>query len=172
MRTLSTLTAGALALALVAPAIAAPGGAHAGHDRAQPLARAEMLAKVEQRFARLDTDRDGTISAAEMAAHREARKAARAERLAAMSAEDKARFEARKEARRAAMQERKAARLAAGEPRKKGGWLARVDANGDGAVTRDEFAARALLRFDRMDADKNGTVTPEERKASRRAARG
>lgn len=176
MRTLPILTAGALALALAAPAMAAPGGKQGGYDRTQPMARAEMMAKVDQRFAKMDTNGDGTIDAAEMTAHREAMKAARAQRLASMSEADKAKMEAKKEQRRAAMKERKAERVAAGEParekRAKGSWLARIDANGDGMITREEFNAPAMQRFDRLDANKDGVVTPEERAAGRRTARG
>lgn len=176
MRTLPFLTAGALALALAAPAMAGPDGKRGGYDRSEPMARAEMMAKSEQRFAKIDTNGDGTIDAAEMSAHREAMKAARAEKLAAMSEEDKAKMEARKQERRAAMQERKAERInsadGASEQRAKRGKLVRFDANGDGLITSEEFAAPALQRFDRLDADGDGIVTPEERAAMRRNARG
>lgn len=176
MRTLPILTAGALALALAAPAMAGPDGKRGGYDRSEPMARAEMMAKTEQRFAKLDTNGDGTIDAAEMAAHREAMKAARAERLASMSEEDKAKLQAKMQERRAAMKERKAERSASTdgtrEQRNKGGWLARMDANGDGLITSEEFAAPAMKRFDRLDANGDGIVTPDERAAGRRAARG
>lgn len=36
------------------------------------------------------------------------------------------------------------------------------DANGDGAVTRQEFEAASRERFDDLDADKNGKLTEEE----------
>lgn len=176
MRTLPILTAGALALALAAPAMAGPDGKHGGYDRSQPMARADMMAKSEQRFVKIDTNSDGTIDAAEMSAHRQAMKAARAEKLAAMSEEDRAKMEARKQERRAAMKERRAEQAAstdgAGEQRTKRGWLARIDADGDGLITREEFTAPAMKRFDRFDADGDGIVTPEERAAGRRAARG
>jgi hypothetical protein len=40
-----------------------------------------------------------------------------------------------------------------------------ADANGDGKVSRDEFMARAAARFDKLDADKDGFLTPDELKA-------
>ena len=92
MRPLPILTVGALVLALAAPAMAGPDGKRGGYDRSEPMARAEMMAKTEQRFATIDTNADGTINAAEMTAHREAMKAARAEKRAAMSEADKARL--------------------------------------------------------------------------------
>lgn len=38
----------------------------------------------------------------------------------------------------------------------------RADANGDGVVTRAEFLAQAGARFDRMDANHDGKLTPDE----------
>lgn len=55
------------------------------------------------------------------------------------------------------------------------GGMMRMDANGDGVITRDEAIAQADAQFDRMDANHDGTVTPEERSAAfeaMRAARG
>ena len=47
--------------------------------------------------------------------------------------------------------------------------LAGMDANGDRAITRDEFVAGALRRFDAADANHDGKVTPEERRAAMKA---
>jgi hypothetical protein len=38
----------------------------------------------------------------------------------------------------------------------------RGDANGDGALSRDEAMAQADARFDRLDANKDGKLTPDE----------
>ena len=90
------------------------------------VTRAEEQAKAEERFAALDTDKDGVLSAAEQ-------KAAQGER-------------------------------GRGGP---GGGLRRADANGDGKITRDEFVAAQLERFDRQDSDKDGMLTKAERDAAR-----
>lgn len=45
--------------------------------------------------------------------------------------------------------------------------LVRADANGDGEVTKIEFTEGAMARFDRMDLNRDGTVTSEERETSR-----
>jgi hypothetical protein len=42
----------------------------------------------------------------------------------------------------------------------------------EGFVTAEQFRARALERFDRADADHNGTVTAAERQAARGQMRG
>jgi hypothetical protein len=39
---------------------------------------------------------------------------------------------------------------------------ARGDANGDGVLSRDEAMAQADARFDRLDANKDGKLTPDE----------
>lgn len=48
-----------------------------------------------------------------------------------------------------------------------GGGLRRADANGDGKIAKDEFVGAQLERFDRQDADKDGTLTKAERDAAR-----
>ena len=47
-----------------------------------------------------------------------------------------------------------------------------IDKNGDGKISRDEAAAHPRLakRFDRIDTDKDGFVTPQEMKAARAKA--
>ena len=42
----------------------------------------------------------------------------------------------------------------------------KADADGDRSVTQAEFVAAALQRFDAMDTNKDGKVTPEERRAA------
>ena len=47
--------------------------------------------------------------------------------------------------------------------------LRMADINKDGAVSRDEFVAAALAHFDKADANHDGKVTPEERRAAMKA---
>lgn len=44
--------------------------------------------------------------------------------------------------------------------------IANFDANGDKIVSEDEFSEGAMARFDRMDLNKDGTVTSEEQRTS------
>jgi hypothetical protein len=46
------------------------------------------------------------------------------------------------------------------------------DTNADGTISRAEFLADAAARFTMMDADKNGQITREERRAAHGAMRG
>jgi len=47
------------------------------------------------------------------------------------------------------------------------GMIRMADADKDGAVTKAEFRARMLQRFDRLDANHDGIVTRAEAKAAR-----
>ena len=53
----------------------------------------------------------------------------------------------------------------------KGDRFAKIDTNGDGAVSREEFLAVAAERFSKMDADGNGSLSKEEMKSRRKKHR-
>ncbi len=153
MPTASLLAVAALALAAV-PAAAQVAGANAGQpdlrERAAETTRAQAEARAAAMFDRIDTNRDGVIDEAERAAAREAAQARMAERGAARRAQ--------MEQRRTKMGERRA-KMAEGR-------------QAEAPTTRDAAIARALERFDRMDANKDGVVTADERRAARAARMG
>ncbi len=132
-------------------AFAAPGAVMAQQPVPQPrpmadgtLTRAEALARADQRFDAIDTDRDGRISAAERAALPQ-----RGPRPAADGAAPPP--------------------PPPGGPRGFGGgrMLERADANRDGFVSREEFRAQAAAQFDRQDLNKDGQVDAAERQQLR-----
>ncbi len=133
----STITSAASAQTAPAPATPRP----PMRQDANPdgiITRAEAIAQADARFAQMDTDRDGRISAGEMRAYR------------------------------TAMHDRMVAsgRDVPVPPPGGGrhdGMGRQMDPNGDGSVTREEFEARALKRFDRMDANRDGTIDATER---------
>lgn len=128
------LTAGA-AIAMQSDAPTAP---------KQPVSKAQMLARADARFDRLDTNKDGQLSAEERKAGAESA--------------------------RAAMAEKKGGELQDFMPggRRGGGagmgerMMARFDTNGDGLISKAENRAMVEARFARMDADKDGTVEAGE----------
>ena len=128
------------------------------------VTRAQLVERLDARFAQLDTNRDGTVTAAERSAQREARRGQRFQRLD-------------KDGNGALSPTEFAARGERGEGRSGGrGRLGRgggkgVDANGDGTLSRAEFQARALARFDRGDLDRNGVLTAAERQQAREGVR-
>lgn len=135
----------ALALGLATPAIAQPAPPPGGSATRDPLGDATVSRKAAEsqaaaRFDALDTDKDGVLSPAELAAAVPARPGAGAR--------------------------------SGGRGNRAGGWMARMlDANGDGRITRDEFVAGMLRRFDRMDANHDGQLTSAERQAAREEMR-
>lgn len=171
----SVVVAGAAGLMFAAAAMAAPQGKPARLDPNASVSRSDTLAMMNQRFDRIDTNADGMIDPAEMAAHRETMKTWRAKRQAAQAATraegaaaeaNEAATAARREAWAKFTKAREEARSARGQL-----GFAMRDADGDGLISRDEFTAPALRRFDRADADGDGVVTPAERAAAREARR-
>ncbi|WP_435416681.1 hypothetical protein WAB17_07205 [Parerythrobacter aurantius] len=144
-----------------------------------PATRAAVAERTEAMFARMDANGDGVLS--------EADKAARAaEHFARMDTNgdgmlSQAEFLAAREARADKRDERQAAggdRRGGGRMGMRGGrggpesMLQRADADSNGQVTKAEFQSAALARFDRADANGDGTISAEERKAARQAMRG
>jgi Ca2+-binding EF-hand superfamily protein len=130
------------------------------------MTRAEMQQHSAQMFERMDVNKDGRIDAAD----REARKGAMFDRKDAdkdgkLSREELA--AGHKDGHRA---EGGAGHDRMGKRGEHGGMgkmmLRRADANNDQVVTREEFTAAAASHFDKIDANKDGSVSPEERKAA------
>ncbi len=139
-----------------------------------PATRAEVEAKVKERFAMMDSNRDGFVSKAEADTVKAAKREERQDRhFAQMDANKdgaitRAEFDAGHVTLREGLWSGK--RLAMTVMRA-GGVFAPRDADSDGRVSLAEALARPLARFDRADANKDGTLTPEERKAARQQKR-
>lgn len=108
------------------------------------ITKAQMLERADARFDRMDTNKDGQLSAEERKAGAEAA--------------------------RAAMAERKGGEMADFMPGggRRGGMmgekmLARIDTNGDGLISKAENRAAIEARFARMDANGDGTLATDER---------
>ena len=98
--------------------------------------------ELKAKFAEIDTNGDGALSQAELDAHHEAKRAER-------------------EAERA---ERKAKRKAE--------MFAKLDTDGNGTISAEEFNSREHPGFDRADADGDGVVTKEELDAMKAKMKG
>ncbi|HEX5237926.1 MAG TPA: EF-hand domain-containing protein [Sphingomicrobium sp.] len=128
-------------------------------------------------FDRLDRDHDGKITVAEAAArrgHRGGVVQSQATGFTGMFARadtnkdgviTRAEFESTGEQLRTRMQHLAVARRGAS------GLFANADANKDGRISEAELEQDALAKFDRMDLNHDGTVTPEERQQSRQLFR-
>lgn len=190
---ISLLMLGAALIAV--PVLAAPGGdRHMGDaDGNGVLTRAEAQASATQMFARMDANKDGKIDATDRAAQRAEMQAKRFATLDANKdgSVSKAEWDQHGADHAAKRAERGAKRADAGEARGgkrgdgmrghhgkrgghhggMGGWM-KSDTNGDKAISQAEFTTASLARFDRLDANKDGQVTAEERQAARQAMRG
>ena len=145
----------------------------AGHQRmAEPVTRAQAEARAGQMFDRMDANKDGRVDAADRAA----RQAAMFDRIDAdrngqISREEFTAHHAAMGQRREGQREGQRMGHHRGKPGGQHAMMGRGMMGPDGTATRAEFTAAALARFDRMDADKNGTVTMEERRAARESMR-
>ena len=190
------LLIGGAAMLVSAAAIAqvAPTPAPAPQAKAAKVhTRAEVQAKVAEHFARVDTNRDGSVTKAEADAARTAVRAKFTERREDRreqaferidSNRDGAISRAEWDAQAAQRQQRIASLDRDGDGRRDGRrfhgggmhslgghMFEMADANKDGRVTLQEAQAAALRHFDMADANRDGQITPDERRQVRERMR-
>ncbi len=128
---------------------------------------ADREARRQQMFDRIDTDRSGGISREEFAARADRRLELRGEGPGREGPRLARRNMRRGEGPRFDRGGPDGPRLGRGAP----GLMRAADSDSDGAISQAEFSAAALARFDRIDADKDGTIGADER-PQRRLDRG
>lgn len=149
-----------------------------------PMTRTQVLARADARFAALDTNQDGRLSAQEREAARPGPQGDRGRRMLARVDADgdglvsRAEYRAAAEARFARVDadsdgvaatgergvgKRHGMRGGRGGGRGGGMHMMRADTNGDGVVTRAEFAAASAARFARMDRNGDGKLDMADR---------
>jgi Ca2+-binding EF-hand superfamily protein len=134
--------------------LAASGTALAADSAAE---RPPAQAGAGQYFQRLDTNGDGAISREEAQGHPRIEQAFEAMDADKDGKVTEAEF-------RAAMESYREQKGGDKGRAVKDRW-SKVDANGDGAISRDEAAQGSPFvakHFDEIDADKNGQITPQE----------
>lgn len=149
------------------------------------VTRAEAQAKAAEMFATLDANKDGKLDATDRQARRAARLGTMFDKMDANKDGriDKAEFTAAHQPAAAGqagamagmrgmgrhgMDGMRGHRMGPGDRMGQGGRMGGMDGNGDRTITRDEFLAGALKRFDGADANKDGKLTPEERRTAMR----
>ena len=163
----------------------APGTAPQRQARmAQPVTQADFVQRRVERLRAADANRDGQVTAEEMHAHAQAR---RAERRAAQfdrldadknGAVSRAEFEAPRQQMRGDGRERGGrwghARRDAGQGRMGGRDMRGRNMRGEAdrfPIAIAEVERKATEAFVRMDANRDGTLTVEERRAAMQAGR-
>ena len=152
------IVVGASAPSLAQPATRAPASTSA---QAQPLARATFIATMDEEFRKMDANRDGIASHAELEAHQH--------RHAVRAVEERARatFAGIDADRNGQISMSEFLRATARPPKKPdvSGVMTRLDSNRDQKVTVVEYRTLTLATFDGLDADKDGVVSPAEQRA-------
>jgi len=165
--TASAVAAVVLTIALPAGAWAQPAASQPGSAAAaQPMTKSALTAQLDGNFNQLDTNKDKSLSKAEI-------EAAQARNLASAKAE----LDKRIAAEFSRLDGDKSGQLSlaefkAGAPEAKlqptDALLKQLDRNSDGKVALDEFRATPLANFDRIDLNKDGNISADERAAAQR----
>ena len=168
------LSIAALTLAVAVPAAAAqtaaPRPGAAAPATQQTPNRATLLRNLDNNFKMIDSNGDGTLAASELAA---AELKSQLQRMNAMRAQIEQRF--------AQLDTNKDGQLSKAEfmvvapnraPAAGNGQnlLTPLDKNKDSKVSLDEYRAPILVRFDQMDSNKDGQISPAERQAATQTA--
>ena len=183
-----SLLAGAL-VAIAGTAAAQPQGP--GRGPAAEVTRDQAIASADARFQRMDANRDGRVTTDELQQLRQNRTAQRGERRAERQGQAFERIDANRDgqisreefAQRRAMRAERQAQRGDREmrgmrgPRGGQGQRAMRGMGGrmlgqDGVITIAEFRQQALQRFERMDANRDGRISVDERRSLRERARG
>lgn len=157
---------------LFLPALLAAGATPALAQQAtQPQAptamtKAEMTKNIDARFAAIDTNKDGVLVKDEIAAvQSKVLEQAQAARQQRMEAEFKKLDTDNNGALSLAEFKLAAPPVRAGETPDQ--VLAEIDVDKDGRVTQAEYRTMPLANFDKLDTNKDGTVTAQELAAGR-----
>ena len=168
------LSIAALTIAAATPAIAAaqtaPRAGTAAPAAQQTPNRATLLRNLDNNFKQIDSNGDGTLAATELAA---AEVRANVQRMNAARQAVESRF--------TQLDTNKDGQLSKAEfmvvmpnraPAAGNGMnlLTPLDKNKDSKVSLDEYRSPVLVRFDQMDTNKDGQISPQERQAATQTA--
>lgn len=150
-----------------------PAAAHAQQppaaEETKPVTKTELTAELDADYADLDANKDGKVDADEIKARVERTSKAQLAEMSKQRDATFARFDADGNgtiSRAEFDAQAKLPPLPEADPKP---FLNQFDANKDGAISNEEFRAPTLANFDRMDGDKNGTLTVAEQQNAARA---
>ncbi|MEO5809285.1 MAG: EF-hand domain-containing protein [Sphingomicrobium sp.] len=155
---LSALIAGPLSAQTAAPAAAG----------LQPITRVNFAKHFDEIFGRIDTNKDGALSIAEIAAAEVKDKATIEAQVTARYKAEFDKFDTNKDG-QISFSEYVTGRGLPNIPTDGKAMLSELDTNKDGKVSLQEYLAPQLVKFNRVDANKDGVASAEEQ---RKAATG
>lgn len=165
-----------VALAMSVPALAAaaqtsaqrPAGAAAPQA---PPNRATVIRGLDANFKAIDTNGDGTLNSAELAAAQS--KAQQLQRTNIRTRIDAqfTRLDTNKDGQLSRAEFLAAAPNPPATAPNGANLVAQLDRNKDGRVSADEYRTPVLANYDRMDTNKDGAISPAERQAAQTAQR-
>lgn len=141
-----------LAVAVSAPLFAQP-------TEVRNITRTQVVANSEAEFTRVDANKDGEMSRAEIESF------LRSRAIAIGTARNKEVFAALDVDKNGQVTAAEFAKLNSGEPKVDAASVLRIDTNKDGKVSLAEHRAATLGTFNKLDANKDGTLTAEEVRA-------
>lgn len=145
------------ALLITSPAF---GQAKVAATTGAPLPRAQFIAGMDGEFRKMDADKNGQLTKAEIEQFQ-------TQQLAAQSrARNKDLFGQLDTDRNGQLSQSEFAKIATPPPVANAQpMIARMDGNRDSQISGAEYRTATLANFDRIDSDKNGIVTADELKA-------
>ena len=159
-----------VALAMSAPALAAaaqtaqrPAGAAA---QQAPPNRATVIRGLDANFKAIDTNGDGTLNSAELAAAQTKAQQLQRTNMRTRIEAQFTRLDTNKDGQLSRTEFLAAAPNPPAAAPNGANLVARLDLNKDGRVSAEEYRTPIVANFDRMDTNKDGTVTAAERQAA------
>jgi hypothetical protein len=147
-------------------AVAQSGAPKAGAAQpAQSVTRSALSTQLDASFGNLDTNKDKSLNKAEV-------ESAQARNVAQTQAEIAKRLEAefgRLDGNKDGQLSMAEFKGAAATPRVPpvDELMKQLDRNSDGKITQDEYRALPLANFDRLDTNKDGTISAQEQSAAK-----
>jgi Ca2+-binding EF-hand superfamily protein len=167
-RRLSLAALVALGLTVPAAVAAQPKPAAAS---AQAQTRAGLMNSLQSNFKTIDTNGDGTLSAAELQAAESKVQQQRIAQLRGRVEAEFAKLDTNKDNQLSKAEFMAAAPSAPSQAANGAALLSQLDKSKDGKVTVDEYRAPVLARFDAVDTNKDGTISQSERAAAQARAK-
>jgi Ca2+-binding EF-hand superfamily protein len=162
------LASGAPLSAAVAAQAAKPAAAQAAKPAAPAPTRANLVKQTDGAFKSIDTNADGTLSAAELGVAEGKVQQQRIAQLRSRAEAEFAKLDTNKDGSLSKAEFMAVAPQTSSATPNGAAIVTQLDKNKDGKVTADEFRAPRLTAFDRIDANHDGTLSPAERQAAQK----